>query len=84
MQLNMAKKSETPYDFVFSDLWMPNMNGIEFIEKLRSDSRFKRLPVFAVTADAEFLRDGRCGLFTGILLKPLTYAKLVEAFVSRA
>ena len=84
MQLNMAKKSENPYDFVFSDLWMPNMNGIEFIEKLRSDSRFKRLPVFAVTADAEFLRDGRCGLFTGILLKPLTYAKLVEAFVSRA
>ena len=77
-----AMKAGNPYDLVFSDLWMPNMNGIEFIEKLRADSRFRRLPVFAVTADAEFLRDDRNRLFTGILLKPLTYSKLVETFTT--
>ena len=60
---------------------MPNMNGIEFIEKLRVDSRFKRLPVFAVTADTEFQRDARTQLFTGVLLKPLTYEKLLEVFL---
>ena len=80
--LVLAAKSGNPYDFVFSDLWMPNMNGIELIEKLRSDSRFIRLTVFAVTADAEFQRDDRNKLFTGILLKPLTYDKLVEAFTT--
>ena len=37
----------------------------------------------AVTADAEFGRDARSALFTGILLKPLTYSKLVEAFGRR-
>ena len=79
-ELDSAIKSGNPYDFVFSDYWMPNMNGLEFIEKLRADSRFSRLPVFAVTADTESRSDPRSNLFTGILLKPLTYAKLVEVF----
>lgn len=78
--LGAASKSGNPYDFVFTDLWMPNINGIELTEKLRDNSRFRRLPVCAVTADAEFLRDDRNKLFTGILLKPLTYAKLLETF----
>ena len=76
-----AVRTDDPYDFILSDLWMPNMNGIEFIEKLRVDSRFKRLPVFAVTADTEFQRDARTQLFTGVLLKPLTYEKLLEVFL---
>ena len=56
------------------------MNGMELIEKVRADSRFSRLPVFALTADTEFRRDARTNLFTGILLKPLTYGKLMEVF----
>ena len=81
-KLDAAQKSRTPHDFVFSDFWMPNMNGLEFIEKLRDDSRFARLPVFAVTADTETQRDPRTALFTGILLKPLTYAKLLDVFTA--
>jgi len=81
-KLALAVKVGNPYDFVFSDLWMPNMNGIELIEKLRNNPRFLRLPVYAVTADAEFQRDDRNKLFSGILLKPLTYDKLVEAFTT--
>ena len=75
-----ALESGQAYEYVFTDLWMPNVNGIEFAEKLRGDSRFRGLPVYAVTADAEFLRDERSSLFTGILLKPLTYSKLMEVF----
>jgi len=81
-KLDSALKAGKRYDFIFSDLWMPNMNGIEFIEKLRADSRLKHLPCFALTADTEFQRDVRNKLFTGILLKPLTYDKLVEAFAA--
>ena len=79
-ELEAAEKAGNPYDFVLSDLWMPNMNGLEFIEKLRADPRFARLPVYAVTADTEFRHDARTALFTSVLLKPLTYAKLTEAF----
>ena len=63
---------------------MPNMNGIEFIGKLRADPRFGSLPVFAVTADTEFKRDARTKLFTGVLLKPITYDKLMDAFAAVA
>ena len=81
-KIDLAAKAGAPYDFIFSDLWMPNMNGLEFIGKLRADPRFARLPVYAVTADTEFRRDARSYLFTGILLKPVTYAKLLEVFAA--
>ena len=81
-QLESAMKADRPYDFIFSDFWMPNMNGLEFIEKLRADSRFSSLPVFALTADTESHADARADLFTGILLKPLTFDKLVEALAA--
>ena len=75
-KLGAALKTNQAYDFVFTDLWMPNVNGVEFAEKLRGDSRFRRLPVYAVTADAEFLRDERSSLFTGVLLKPVNLESL--------
>jgi CheY-like chemotaxis protein len=81
-KLEAAEKSGQGHDFVFSDFWMPNMNGPELVEKLRADSRFNKLPVFALTADTEFHRDARTALFTGILFKPLTYNKLVETLAS--
>ena len=59
---------------------MPNLNGIELLEKLRADGRFARLPVLAVTADAEFLHDARAARFNGVLLKPITYESLMAAF----
>ena len=79
-KLDAAAKADTPYDFVFSDIWMPHMSGLEFIDALRADPRFKSLPCFAVTADAEVRGDARADLFTGVLIKPLTYAKLMEGF----
>jgi signal transduction histidine kinase len=83
-KLAAAHVAGRPHDFVFTDFWMPNMNGTEFIEKLRASPRFAHLPVYAVTADTESRRDPRTALFTGILLKPLTYAKLVETFTAEA
>ena len=82
-KLALAMNACHPYDFVFSDFWMPNLNGIELIEKLRADSRFCNLPVFAVTADTESRDDVRINLFSGVLLKPLTYEKLVEVFAAQ-
>ena len=81
-ELVSALTAGNPYDFVISDFWMPNMNGLEFIEKLRADSRFKSLSAFALTADTETNQDVRANLFTGILLKPVTYDNLVAVFAS--
>ncbi len=81
-ELSSCLKAGHPYDFVFSDFWMPNMNGLELIEKIRADHRFAGLSVVAVTADTEFNHDARTDLFTKTLLKPLTYGKLVEVFAA--
>ena len=75
-KLASAYKSGEPYDLVFSDYWMPNMNGLELVEKLRADQRFKDLPVYVVTADTEAKKNERIKLFTGFLLKPVTYKNL--------
>ena len=81
-KLRSAVQDGRPFDFVFTDYWMPHMNGVEFIEKLRADSKIAKVPVFAITADTECNTDARFKLFTGILFKPLTYGKLVEVFHS--
>jgi CheY-like chemotaxis protein len=80
--LDSAFRAGHPYDLVLTDFWMPNMNGLELVERLRADKRFQKLPVFAVTADTETNDDSRSRLFTGVLLKPMTYDKLVEVFSS--
>ncbi|MCI0801416.1 MAG: response regulator, partial [Chloroflexi bacterium] len=41
---------ETAPSLILLDLMMPEMDGFEFIEELRRDDRWKRLPVVVVTA----------------------------------
>ena len=79
LMLEAADKDGRAYDTVFSDFWMPKLNGLEFVEKIRADSRFHELPVFSVTADTELCGDSRHKLFNGVILKPLTYDKLLKA-----
>ena len=82
IELDAASKAGSPRDFVFTDFWMPKMNGTELIRRIRADPRFRRLPVFAVTADTEFRGDARTDLFDGVLFKPLTYDKLMTALTT--
>lgn len=78
--LNSAAGTPDRHDFIFTDFWMPEMNGLELVEKLRADSRFADMRIFAVTADTEFINDSRAKLFNGILMKPLGYKRLVSVF----
>lgn len=38
---------------VISDWNMPNCSGLEFLKRVRADSRFKKLPFILLTAEAE-------------------------------
>jgi len=67
-------------DVVFSDIQMPKMNGYEFIKEVRKHSKYKYLPIFALTANAtseEVLKSQNAG-FDGFLTKPLEFATLVK------
>jgi DNA-binding response OmpR family regulator len=57
-QVSVAMSGETAIDFmvnnspdlIITDLRMPGMNGIEFIEFVRSDSRHTHIPIILLTA----------------------------------
>jgi two-component system, chemotaxis family, sensor kinase CheA len=53
--------STEPFAIVVTDIEMPNMNGFELCERIKSDDRFKHLPVIALTslASDENVQRGR-------------------------
>ena len=76
--LNMLKASK--FDFVVSDINMPNMNGFELLGQIRGDEKLRALPVLMVTAEArkEDIVAAAQGGASGYIVKPFTKATLEE------
>ena len=53
------------FDVIVTDIEMPNMNGFELCDRIKSDSRFKDLPVIALTSLAA-TSDMERGIAVGI------------------
>ena len=70
----------TKYDFVVSDINMPNMNGFELLAEIKKDEKLKHLPVLMVTAEArkEDIVAAAQGGAAGYIVKPFTKATLEE------
>ena len=76
--LSMLKNGK--YDFVVSDINMPNMNGFELLKALKADDQLKHLPVLMVTAEArkeDIVLAAQSGA-AGYIVKPFTKATLEE------
>ena len=50
---NVKNSDDLSETVVIIDMNMPKMNGIEFLQNLRKDSRFKDLKVFVITTSEE-------------------------------
>jgi len=70
----------TKFDFVVSDINMPNMNGFELLKNMRADDSLKGIPVLMVTAEAkkEDIVAAAQGGASGYIVKPFTKATLEE------
>ena len=76
--LNMLRSAK--FDFVVSDINMPNMNGFELLGHVKKDETLKHLPVLMVTAEArkeDIVRAAQDGA-AGYIVKPFTKATLEE------
>lgn len=76
--LNMLKNAK--FDFVVSDINMPNMNGFDLLAAIKKDDALKHLPVLMVTAEArkeDIVRAAQDGA-AGYIVKPFTKATLEE------
>jgi two-component system chemotaxis response regulator CheY len=68
------------YDFVVSDINMPNMNGFDLLKAVKADEQLKHLPVLMVTAEArkeDIVLAAQSGA-AGYIVKPFTKATLEE------
>jgi len=76
--LQMLKNAR--YDFVVSDINMPNMNGFDLLKAVKADPALKHIPVLMVTAEArkeDILLAAQSGA-AGYVVKPFTKATLEE------
>lgn len=76
----LRKLESNTIDFIISDWNMPNMDGLEFLKTVRSDSRYSQIPVLMVTAEAQkqnILEAAKAGA-DGYIVKPFTMETLQE------
>lgn len=76
----LAKLRGARFDFVVSDINMPNMTGFQLLEQIKTDDKLKHLPVLMVTAEArkEDIIQAAQGGAAGYIVKPFTKATLEE------
>ena len=68
------------YDFIVSDINMPNMNGFDLLRAIKADDSLKHIPVLMVTAEArkeDILLAAQSGA-AGYVVKPFTKATLED------
>ena len=79
-QAALSKLRAGNFEFVVSDINMPNMNGFELLTQIKSDAALKHLPVLMVTAEAkkeDIVTAAQAGA-SGYIVKPFTKATLEE------
>ena len=68
------------FDFVVSDINMPNKNGFELLKEIKADEKLKHIPVLMVTAEArkeDIVLAAQSGA-AGYIVKPFTKAVLED------
>ncbi|MEO5734091.1 MAG: chemotaxis response regulator CheY [Rubrivivax sp.] len=76
--LSMLKAQK--FDFVVSDINMPNMNGFDLLKAVKEDEALRHIPVLMVTAEArkeDIVMAAQSGA-AGYIVKPFTKATLED------
>ncbi len=68
-------------DLLITDLYMPNMNGIELIRHVRADANYQRIPILFLTTESQRDKkmEAKAAGATGWIIKPFVPAKLLSA-----
>ena len=76
----LHKLRNSKFDFVVTDINMPNMNGFQLLKEMKSDEKLKHIPVLMVTAEArkeDIVLAAQSGA-AGYIVKPFTKAVLED------
>ncbi len=79
--LNAIKSKSAIPDLIITDLNMPIMNGLEFLQELRNLEATKKTPVLMLTTETkdELKQQGKALGLTGWIVKPFNPVQLKAA-----
>jgi two-component system chemotaxis response regulator CheY len=68
-------------DVIITDVNMPRMDGLTFIEEVRSDNTFRAIPILVLSTESDIEKKTRARKAgaTGWIVKPFDPVKLVDA-----
>jgi two-component system chemotaxis response regulator CheY len=77
----LEKLALEPPDLIITDITMPRMDGIGFIQNVRRDERYKSIPILVLTTESDpTIKDrAKQAGATGWIVKPFDPRKLAEA-----
>lgn len=74
-----SSRQERP-EMIITDINMPRMDGIEFIEEVKQDSNFKFIPILVLTTESQdqMKEKGKQAGAAGWLVKPFEPQQLLD------
>ncbi len=84
LALDLLRNKESLPDIIILDLNMPKMNGIEFLNILKSDEELKYIPIVIMSSSDNFLDVKECYKIgvSGYIIKPLHFTDYSNRIVS--
>ncbi|MFN0302502.1 MAG: chemotaxis response regulator CheY [Burkholderiales bacterium] len=79
-QVGLSKLKAGKFDFVITDINMPNMTGFDLIRGMRAEPELAKIPVLVVSAEAkkeDIVNAAQAGA-NGYIVKPFTKVTLEE------
>ena len=76
----LDKLMETNIDLIFTDINMPNMDGLELIKRCKEDEKFKDIPIIVITTE-DRVEDRERSLelgAAGFVTKPLDRESIIN------
>ena len=77
----LEKAKATTFDLIITDVNMPNMDGLTYIEKLREIPQYSKTPILVLTTERsdEMKTKGKAAGATGWIVKPFVPDQLLKA-----
>jgi CheY-like chemotaxis protein len=79
--IGLERVKEKKYDIIFTDIQMPNMNGLEFLKNIKENPETREIPVIMLTTedDPETIDRAKYLGAAFYMVKPYTNEKMKKA-----
>lgn len=73
-KIELSLEENAPYGLIFSDINMPELNGIELVRKIKANDHTKDIPIVMISTEneASIVMDAISAGAANYLLKPFT------------